>query len=453
MIPGVLRLSSRIKYGLTSRNVPLYLFEPLDKTLPKCIVGSSEKDVTSNVLALINVDTWDPSNLTRGNLIRILGRCGNIKAEEDAILYQYKASGWKKNTPIQTPSFPDHIPITGYTFNVDPPGCTDIDDVITFGNDGYVYITIADVATWMTVNPDMFQKASTIGQTFYKNGQVVEPLLPIQEQCSLLPGKQRYGVALKCKWDGKEIIETSFEKVSFTNTESFTYDTIQGSPYAKRVQAIASYLGGREVVDPHEWIEELMLFYNSEAAKQLVAKQNGLLRSQHPPDFEKYNSYYHLGADLEFLANKSAFYSHASAPVYHWGLSREIYCHASSPIRRFADIVNQMVLCEYPVPSYTLETLNERATAAKKYERDSFFLHEVMKHPSRHVRGIALNDHRIWVPLWKRIVTCKNTAIPGRLGILHYSLDMDQPSWKKRMVFRFGGIDCQGPQIPEQSAS
>ena len=443
MIPGVLRLTSRIKYGMTSRNVPLYLFEPFDRTLSPCIVGSSEKDVSSNALALITVEKWDPSNLTRGTLIRLLGKCGDLKAEEDAILYQYKAAGWKKNTPVQTPTFPDHIPISGYTFNVDPEGCLDIDDTITIGNDGYLYITIADVATWMTVNPDIFQKATTIGQTLYKNGQVVEPLLPIQNQCSLRPKEKRYGVALKCKWDGTDLTDLSFQKVELTNTESFTYETIQYSKHAKLLRSLASHLGKRDIIDPHEWIEELMLFYNSEVAKKLVTLQDGVLRCQHPPDFEKYNSYYHLGADLEFLSNKSAFYTHATTPVHHWGLSRAIYCHASSPIRRVSDIVNQMVLCGYSVPTYNIQTLNERSTASKKYERDSFFLREVMKYPSRRIRGIALTDHRVWVPLWKRIVTCNNTAIPGRLGLLYYSLDMDQPSWKKRMVFRFEGTDCQ----------
>lgn len=436
MIPGILRINSRITYGRTSRNVPLYLFNPLNKELSPCIVGCSLKETTSNVLALINVERWEPSNLTRGNLIRVLGPCGNITAEEDALLFQYGGNSWK-NTSVNTPTFKTHTQINGYTFNVDPAGCTDIDDVVTIGDDGYMYITIADVASWMTVNPDIFQKASTIGQTLYKRGKVVEPLLPIQEQCSLLPGKERHGIALKFKWTGTSIEEYSFEKVTLTNNETFTYDTIKESKHAPLLQSIASHLRGSQVTDPHEWIEELMILYNDKVAEILTREKNGLLRSQYAPDIEKYKYYYSLGSGLDFLSNKSAFYSHASEPVYHWGLSKLTYCHATSPIRRFADIVNQMVLSKYEIPTYTINVLNQRCIAAKKYERDMFFLGQILSSEIRTVKGITLNDHRVWVNDWKRIITCLNTDEPGTHGTLHYSLDMNQTTWKKKMVFRF----------------
>ena len=119
------------------------------------------------------------------------------------------------------------------------------------------------------------------------------------------------------------------------------------------------------------------------------------------------------------------------------GLGKDYYCHATSPIRRFADVVNQTVLLGYSVGPYDVAMLNERGKCAKKYERDMFFLMQVMMSGKREVEGMTLNDHRIWVPDWKRIVTCKNTAEPGTSGILKYSVDMDQPTWKKRMVFRF----------------
>lgn len=439
MIPGVLRLNSKVKYGMTSRNVPIYLFTPFNKTLTPCIVGCSHKDVSSNVLALVNVERWETNVLTRGNLIKILGKCGEPDAEEEAIFYQYSAPTWKRfdKSTLVIPPNDCYETIHGYTFNVDPPGCRDIDDVVTIGDDGYIYITIADVASWMKYNPDICMTASRIGQTFYKNGHIVAPLLPIEDECSLLPGKIRRGLALKFKFIDKTVSDVSFQKVQVTNTESFTYESIYTSPHSAILKELASHIAGKEVTDSHQWIEQLMLYYNCVAAEALRENKSGILRAQDEPDIQRLTEYSKLGADVEFLANKSAYYVHASSERKHWGLQKDYYCHATSPIRRFADILNQMVLSGYSLYAYDIAILNERASNAKKYERDMFFLFQVLNSKKRDIEGITLNDHRIWVPDWKRIVTCYNDVEPGTLGILKYSVDMDQPTWKKRMVFRF----------------
>jgi exoribonuclease R len=439
MIPGILRLNSKVKYGMTSRNVPIYLFNPLDRKYSTCIVGCSQKDVSSNVLALVTVEHWETAKLSRGNLIKVLGKCGDQTAEEDALFYQYVGPDWKKfdRTTIVQPNFDHYETIHGCTFNVDPPGCIDIDDTVTIGDDGYIYITIADVSSWLAANPSIYKTASRIGQTLYKRGKVVSPMLPIQYECSLLPGLTRYGLALKFRWFENEMSDISFQKVQLVNTKSFTYETIYDSEHVILLKGLASKIAGRTVSDSHEWIEQLMLFYNTEAAKELVKHNHGLLRAQDPPEAEKMKQYSRLGADVEFLANKSAYYVHADRSQKHWGLGKDYYCHATSPIRRFADVINQMILSGYTLHEYDVTIINERGTCAKKYERDMFFLFQVLNSPQREIEGMSLNDRRIWVPDWKRIVTCKNTSQPGTRGVLKYSVDMDQPTWKKRMVFRF----------------
>jgi exoribonuclease R len=150
MIPGILELASRTKYGMTSRNVPLYLFRPLNTKLSKCIVGCSHIS-TTNVLALVEVPDWITTTLTRGHLVRLLGPCGDFKAEREALIHQYSTTTWKKDLKFKTPSLDRHQ-IQGISFNIDPHGCEDIDDVFTIGDDGYYYITIADVAEWILEN-------------------------------------------------------------------------------------------------------------------------------------------------------------------------------------------------------------------------------------------------------------------------------------------------------------
>jgi exoribonuclease R len=398
-----------------------------------CIVGCSTKDVSSNVLALINIEHWETDKLTRGSLIRILGKCGNKEAEEEAILYQYTTPNRKKFV-VTEPSFDGHRLVSGYTFNVDPVGCLDIDDAITVGDDGFIYIVIADVGCWMKENPHLFARAASGGQTFYNSGSIVLPLLPIQEECSLLPGKKRRGIALKYSEN-----EISFERVIIMNNKSFTYENIYLSKYGSLLKEFACKLAGHDITDSHEWIEQIMIFYNCEVAKRLIEKGKGLLRVQNAPDIDKLNQYAALGVDMKFLANKSAFYCNASEPSKHWGLNKE-YCHATSPIRRFADIVNQMTLMD-EYSTIDIPALNAISINAKKYERDIFFLNTVLK-SNRTVNGVVLSERRIWVSEWKRIITCDNTYDIGAQGILFFSVNMNEPTWKKRLVFRFEDTNC-----------
>jgi exoribonuclease R len=394
---------------------------------------------------MITVEQWDMPKLTRGVLNKIIGKCGDLAAEQAALLAHHSLNVWGKfNKETLNPPTITYPFVKGYAFNIDPPGCQDIDDVFMIGEDGYYYIIIADVASWISLNPTIFAKASIVGQTLYTNGKVSAPLLPFEEECSLLPNQIRQGVALKFKWDGTKIYDTSFEKVSFKNNASFTYENAYTTGYSKLLIDLTRYLSGIDIYNPHNWIEQLMIFYNCEAAKVLVQKQAGILRSQLEPDIEKLEWYKSLGVDLEFLANKSAVYTDTSTNRKHWGLQKDYYCHATSPIRRFADIINQMVLCDQIPFEHSIDILNNRSTISKKYERDMFFLEQVLSSNRRIIEGIVLSDNRVWVPRWKRIVTCKNYFEPGTSGKLIYSVDMNQSTWKRKMVFRFEDINYQG---------
>jgi exoribonuclease R len=441
MIPGILELASRTKYGMTSRNVPIYLFRPLNTKLSPCIVGCSSREFHTNVLALIEVPEWNAKSLTRGHLNRIIGPCGDFEAEHEALVHQYSTSTWKKDLKFVKPDL-NRTLIQGISFNIDPVGCRDIDDVFTIGDDGYYYITIADVAEWMKLNPTMYDLAQKNAQTLYDRGKVVRPMLPFQEECSLTSHRFRLGVSLRFQVMDDEVVGLSFKKTMIVNETSYTYNDILNSVYASTLRRLTNILTKKDSVDSYDWVEALMVFYNTEAAKVLRKKGQGILRVHEAPSIEKLEKFRKLGVSSEVLAMKSAKYVDASTPdPVHYGLQTDLYCHATSPIRRFADIVNQFVLKGEDVPKYDLETLNERSREIKKYDRDSFFLNKLDDAKLSCVSGITLNDHRVWVPDWKRIVTCKNQFPEGTKGTLYFSLDMSQSAWKKRMVFRFEDKD------------
>ena len=436
MIPGILELTSRTKYGMTSRNVPLYLFRPLNQNLGPCIVGCSKLS-TTNVLALVNVPSWEPAKLTRGNLDRILGNCGDFNAEEEALTYQYRKPGWSKGITICIPNpQPERHTISGVSFNIDPPGCKDIDDVFTIGNDGYFYITIADVSEWMKINPESLRKAQQIGQTQYSiDGTIIQSMVPFETDCSLCPNTQKAGVSLRFKITESQITNIEFIKTHITNNISYTYDSVYKSEYVDTLKRVVKVMGC-ESSDSHDWVAELMIFYNIEAAKVLKQKGRGILRTHASPDIEKLEKFKSLGVDGQFLAFKSAKYVTTTSTETHWGLNTDVYCHATSPIRRFADVINQYVLKDEEPPNVDINILNERSKDLKQFARDSFFIRQI-KSNKRSIPAITLNDHRVWIPEWKRIVTCKNVCTEGTQGTLHFSLDMNQSTWKRRMVFRF----------------
>lgn len=435
LIVGTLELTNKSKYGLTSRGVPIYLFTPYNKSYPHFIVGCSEKDISKNKIGVIKFDEWaPPSTFPRGLLQHVLGVSGDYQAEKDALVYQ--ACPWKYPKGNYNPESKENIlrkELKGYTFNIDPEGCKDIDDVLTFeeidNNKWRVSITISDVARYVEDGEVVDIFASLIGQTLYdKNGKVVRAMLPreySEQVCSLLPEKLSYGVTLQFTWDGKEITEKEWCETVFTNNKSYTYEEFQNSdsPYKYLLMEITSYLAKEHINDSHKWIEHCMLFYNIEAGCMLKKYGTGILRKHSEPNYEKLEKYKKYIPDLEKLALSSAEYCLADdKKTHHYGLQAEAYAHTSSPIRRYADLVNQRILkmilnnykYNYIIP-ITMYDLNYRSKLNKNFQRDLDFL-DAIKDNKTTFKAIILdkikrenNDIKIklYVSEWKRSISIR----------------------------------------------
>jgi exoribonuclease R len=432
MIPGILHVTSKTIYGFTSHKVPLYRFRPLDESLPDTIVGSSVKDKHHNLLVLV-----DMSSTSRGILLKVFGCCGDMSAEKEALLWKYATSvRWSKKIlqPIQEPSFERHI-LDVPTFNIDPEGCRDIDDCISIW-DNKIAITIADVHAWIEVNNWVVPYASKIGQTFYAEKPMLTMLPPeLEQKCSLLPGEKRLGLSLIFEWNGTELINPSLQEVVICNKQSFTYENVPHNP-------LLSQITGSN--DPHEWVSELMILYN----KYIASHYPVLYRSHQEPDAEKLARYTQI-LHLPFLAHSSASYT--EEPREHWGLN-SLYCHATSPIRRWADVVNQGVVKGKSIPYNTTE-LNNIHKRSKQFSRDTFFLTQLQP---RTLNGIILDVNeersRVYIHEWQRIITLKESGRHvGEKIKIDYFLDMNAPSVKKRFVFKCVDTNCPEPQHLAQS--
>jgi len=481
LLAGTLELTSKSTYGMTRRGHLMYLCTPYDKRYPPFIVGSSEKDRSQNLIVLIQLEEW-VTQFPRGSIQQTLGRSGEEKAELEALIWQ--ACPWRYPVYAYQPTLLQSVSrtrLSGTTFHIDPEGCRDVDDVITVepinGTDNWrITITISDVAAFVEEGGAVDIMASLIGQTLYDtDGRVLRPMLPAEyseQTCSLLPGKECYGISLQFIWDTIAIRDPTWFQSILTVNQSYTYEEFQvsDSPFRPVLQAIASHLAKKPVTDSHEWIEQMMILYNTAAGKQLKAMKQGIVRRHSAPDRERLQAYQSHCPELEMLAFSSAEYCLAEEEdTQHHGLDSDHYAHASSPIRRYADLVNQRVLTnwiqgstDYYIVPQAMYDMNLRGKAIKNFARDTTFLRAISTHQMS-FEGIIMEKNpmeggfikiKIYVPQWKRMVSTTYRMIEDhvlsrdekteidvtlyRKVTIQYAFVLQNRNWKERVILNIG---------------
>jgi hypothetical protein len=466
VICGLIELNSKTKYGFTSKNVAIYLFVPFNESYPPFVVGCSERDTHVNRLALIRFENIWADTFPRGSLMRLL----DIGADTEALYWTY--SPWACVNYKGT--FPDLVSldkrvILDDCFHIDPVGCKDVDDVLMFSTEegrDYVTITIADVSAAIAEGSPLDLRASKISQTFYQDGVNPKPMFPIlmsEGQLSLLKGARKPGLSLKVCLDDLTMIW--FES-AVNVTQTFDYESIYRDDGLVSKLKKMSLAFGLESDDSHKWIEAAMKFYNVEAAKLLKQAGAGVMRSHTGPDLERYNK---LVPDLVFLANSAAKYVPPFGMTRHVGLGEDAYCHVTSPIRRYADLINQRHLkhvlfgitgnIDRPVD---YDRLNEISKKAKQHDRDLVFLKALKKTGTGAVSGIIAeirefdNNYKlsIYVDSWKLMVKIKykrgteeNTILSkdetntmsislGQVVTINYHSNLVARCWKRRIVLK-----------------
>jgi exoribonuclease R len=460
---GILELTGKYQYGLTSRGIPLYLCQPLDTSYPAFRVACKEKDKSANLYIQFQFESWeDGSALPRGALQRILGPVEEKSVEFEALACSISPWTLPKSPPpsLKVKDVPDFS--TG-TFNIDPPGCKDIDDVLTIiqkSNELYeIWITIADVAEYISYFSLEDITAYKLAATLYQNGQAVKPMLPrvfSEEICSLLPGQKRRGISYGFLFDTTgNIQDLGWKSVTLINNESYTYESIYQSKTVplEILQSFVSTLAGRQIKDSHEWIEVCMITYNQKAAELILKTNQGCLRIHDAPCQSLCNSLKEIDPSLEVLGYSSAQYTTTNNAKIHWAIGT-LYTHASSPLRRYADLVNQRVIKSSienkPMSPWKTEDmalyLNKRQKEIKAHDRDVFLIEalynsETNKEPlqawvleNTNEKGKTL----CYIQSWKQILKLKLGSEPLKKGMkieLHYTCDRRKARWKDRILF------------------
>jgi len=486
-ISGTLELSSKVRYGIGSRGIPLFRFVPYDTSIGPFAVGCSQRDLFHNVHAIVTPNAANPANaepssqsspspsfrtlLPKATLVQNLG----IPSDEtnlQVLLAAYAYDGKKRlrlpkaaqtTTLEPPPDFSKRPHVEGITFHIDPPGCKDVDDSFSFletkDRTWRVSINIADVAAWVKEGSEHDVKASERATSFYSpEGEALVPMFPreISEGAASLRGAEpRPTFSLQFTWTpgaAEPLTDFQWVEAMATTHTSYTYDEAD----AAQAQGIKALKELSAELDPtntqqtsHEWVQNMMILYNRKAGETLRQKGNGILRRHSAPKAAALAEWTAIDPSLSFLAYEAATFCLATEEdTRHFGLSEvDSYAYASSPIRRYCDLVNQRILkgASAAVQQETVDALNRRQKQAKAFSRDLFFMGQLASEAKIQSGLVVSNSEKackVYVPAWKRCVKIRclegiqaHPPLGSRIT-LEWLCNYEKPNWKEKIIFR-----------------
>jgi exoribonuclease R len=460
-IPGILELTSKVRYGITSRGLPIFRFVPYDKLIKPLAVGCSQRNLFHNIHAIVSPSKDDtcpqsPNILRKGILIQNLGE-PTQNSELQVLLANYAYNCDKKLRPqtkepfTLVPNLTQRHVLNGFTFNIDPPGCKDVDDsftVVPYDDTWQITINISDVSALIEEGSDLDIQAMQKATSFYSpDGECLAPMFPpgiSESAASLGTDEPRAALSLQFTYIPSSGVKTDFKWIETVvrRTRSFTYDEANTLLHKyTELQIIKDITKGE---DSHKWVQNLMILYNQKAGEKLKSLNTGILRSHSIPKAEQLAELVAIDPTFAILAYEAATFCLHTENTRHFGLDADAYAYASSPIRRYCDLVNQRSLKKSALINQELvDSLNRRQKQSKSFSRDLFFMTELAK-ATDVVEGtvIHLKDSRmkVYVPAWKRCIKVRtegNSPLqPGTKVNIDWYDDMGKPNWKERIVFR-----------------
>ena len=463
-IVGIVDFLNRTRCGFTNKGVPLYYFHPLDTAYPTMIV-SSKLQPQQNQFAVVSLEHWDDI-WPRAGIQTLLGAVGDKCVEEKALYTRSMIPKYRSSAPADTATTLSIAPVADYdaVINIDPTGCEDVDDVFCWKRieGGYEFaIAIADVAAWVAEDTDTDRIAQQKGETIYVDGAVVDPMLPVELSTSAASlrcdGQPRPVVARVYTIRNGEVIDQCWKCMNVRVSAAYTYETIYEDITAvATLRECLTAIHGDNSNDSHRWVEIAMIAYNAAAATTLREAKVGVLRSHKGTVNTEWQALAAKTgcAELAHMGTAKGTYVYATSPddVSHSGLGLSLYCHASSPIRRYADLINQRYLKHIlagttkpgqpSLPSH----LNTRSRLAKALERDLWFLKNLNTDRITEQTGFLLsfkperNTWTVYVPAWRRTVKAKandnktETLMSGMSVSIEIFTNLTSVSWSDRIV-------------------
>ena len=362
-IVGILCLSSKIRYGFTSKNVPMYNFKSFSNNLHykvglKSASTYNFKDVYAVVEPPAN-ETSSSSTVGRANLIEILGFIDDTEAGSLAL--QYKHVGYKrkklKDAHVNKTSI-DLKRLCGDSdicVTIDPPGCVDVDDAVTFKQ---LDKNMFEIGVHITDVDSSVKSSSTVDNYYILQPESIYSKSVIHAMpqelstsiCSLVQNSTKPVLSVIFKIDNKGVLhDRCIKHGSISVSENLTYETVNS--YIKQQidkwvlfnTTVCAWLLNDAIPlnsddDAHRIIEFLMIQTNKYIAESLkttsIENDIPVLLREH-----EYNSSSLLLTHSPPCSAKYVAYENKYTYVGHSALNLSVYTHFTSPIRRYADLI------------------------------------------------------------------------------------------------------------------
>ena len=462
-IAGIIDYLNRIRIGMTPKGVPLYNFHPYDPAYPTMVVSSKLKP-TTNMVAIASFEHWNDKH-PRAGIQHIYGPVGDCEAETAVLQMGVCISKFPVEYECLAPYNTRHHSNSSWDIvvNIDPPGCEDVDDVMGWRQTPIgteFFIGIVDIASWVPEDSVLDLEAKRSAQTIYIDGRAVDPMFPSElstQKASLrADGIKRPVVALVFYIEDNKVVRTMWSILNIAVTVAHTYESVlTDSRISFRLPELLSIITDKPCsADPHVWVEQAMILYNTAVAEILVKYRQGILRRHAGTKNAEYQRLAETSGnqELAFLGSSAGEYVTASsADTSHAGLNLKTYCHATSPLRRYADVVNHRWLKHHvfgfqePYGVTMTEHLNHRAHVIKQFERLVWFLQHLNQDGSiTTVSGIVISYNaelktaKVYVPSWKRVVRASHTSVtvyePGQSVTIRAFSNLKATSIYQRVV-------------------
>jgi exoribonuclease R len=353
ILSGILDINSKMSYGYDKNKNPYKLFIPFNRNFPNFIVSykNKKKDYDPNIIIAIKFISWlneyplgenieTYGDVRHTDLINIYERSlvnynGYIQIKRNKKKYNINKLNEIFYTDVHTQNFK-------LICNIDPPGCTDIDDVISYSEtDKYkiIGIHISDVAYVLKLFDQDFNEKDRYCTIYPAHGKPYNIINDdiIDNFLSLNPDKMRYVWSLYIYINDSEIENIELKPEKIINKISYTYDQVDNilktdntsylyyiSEFCLKLSQTKYQSIEYDINNSHHLISILMIFYNHYVGEYLNKNPNTIYRIN-----DKITSY-------QFNSNSNS--------NLHTNLNLNNYLHITSPIRRYIDQYNQNLL-------------------------------------------------------------------------------------------------------------